>query len=97
MTWVHCQDVRSTAKLFDGRRRLKRLQEVDPFCIASLTEDILLGYLAEDCFKLRLEMRIRCPDNEAVTFVTPRMTQIRQRTVSCEVRVVKALPNAKSG
>ena len=85
------------AKLFDARRRLRRLLEVDPFCMASLTEDTTLGYRTEDCLALRLEMRIRCPDNEAITFVIPRTIQIRKGTVSCEVRVEKALQNTKSG
>ena len=79
-----CRDVWRAAALFDRRNRDSRPQEVDPFCMASVTEDASLGYLTKDCFMLRLELRIKCPDNESATFA------LRQRTMFCEVSIKKA-------
>ena len=59
------------------------------FRMASLIADATLGYRTEDCLTLRLEMGIRCSDNEAATFVILRKILTRKGTVSCEVRVEK--------
>ena len=79
------------AKFFDRRWWNKSPQRVDPFCMASVTEDTSCGYLKEDCFTLRLELRIKHPDNESATFA------ILRRMVFCEVSAEKALLVAKSG
>ena len=76
-------------RFFDHRNRGTRPQEVDPFCMASVIEDTSLGYLTENCFTLRLELRIRSSDNEASRFVIRRRIPTPKRIVSCEVRVEK--------
>ena len=91
MTWIHCKDVCvPAAKFFDGRRRRRRrFQKVDPFHMASASGETSLGYLTEDHFTLRLELRIRSPDNESATFVNRRRMPTRKRTVLCEVSLTK--------
>ena len=80
------------AEFFDRRKRgSRRLQEVDPFCMASVMEDSSLGYLSKNCFMLRLELRIRSSSNESVAFA------IHEKTVFCEVSLEKRLPFVKRG
>ena len=79
------------ASFFDRQNQDSSPQEVDPFCMASTAEDISLEYLTEDWFMLRLELRIRCPENESTTFAIRRRILPGKRTVLCEVSNKKAL------
>ena len=82
----------AAAKLYDRRQRgSKSLQEVDPFCMASVMEDSSLGYLSKNCFMLRLELRIKSPANESVTL------RIHRRIVFCEVSVERVLSDRSKG
>ena len=51
--------------------------------MASIIKESFSGYLKKDFFMLRLELRIKCPSNESVTF------DIHEWTVFCKVNVEK--------
>ena len=87
----------SAADFFDRRQRGGNTREIDFSCMASAMKDISLGYLSEDWFMLRLELRIRNPSNESVAFAIQKGAETRKTTVVCKVRIKEALPIAKGG
>ena len=79
----------SVAKSFDSQQCDSGIRDLSFSCKAWAAKDASLGYLSDDYFMLRLELRTRRQSNESVTFNT------RQLTALCQVSIRKALSIAK--
>ena len=78
-----------TGSFFDRLQLDSNTQEVEPFCMASIIKEFSSGYLKEDYFTLRLELRTRSSVNESVA------SYIHESTTFCEVSVRNAPFNSR--